>query len=284
MKKLLLLTDFSVSAMHAAEYAHNLACQIRADIVLCNIVNVPANDILAATVWPVYDYNVLMEESAGDLKRLSTHLKNQNKNAAFKPKISAINKDGLIADTVIELADQLDINMVVMGTHTDNGLKTFIMGDHAKDMIDATNKPLLLVPQGADISTIKKIAFATDFKQPEDDLATIYHLIRFAKLMNAEILIVHTHDEKQTNYTFKTWLDNLLIELSNKADYPNIYYRLVKSRDPESGLDWLCEHGQVDMLAVLHRTHNFFENLFKGSYTKKLAGNINVPLLVFPEK
>jgi nucleotide-binding universal stress UspA family protein len=75
-----------------------------------------------------------------------------------------------------------------------------------------------------------------------------------------------------------------MTELSDKADYPYIYYRLVKDDRTEKGLDWLCEHGQVDMLAMVHRPHGFFDGLLYGSYTQKMAAHISIPLLVFPSK
>jgi len=105
-----------------------------------------------------------------------------------------------------------------------------------------------------------------------------------ARLLNADILLTHIYDKKDTTPEFQQWIKRFMIELSNKADYPHIYYRLVNSTDTESGLEWLCEHGQIDMLAMVHRSHNFIDSLFRGSQTQKLAGHIPVPLLVFPAK
>ena len=109
-----------------------------------------------------------------------------------------------------------------------------------------------------------------------------YSLIPLAKLLNAEILVIHIQDEKKQSATFKKWLDEFLIEISNKANYPGIYYRIVKKINTEYGLDWLCENGQVDMLAMLHRPKGFLANLVSGSHTQKMANHIKIPLLVIP--
>ncbi len=190
---------------------------------------------------------------------------------------------GALTDVVDDVIDNHNIDLIIMGTHGNSGLSTVMLGNHSKKMINESAKPLLLVPFNAGIKPVKKIAYATDFKHPENDLLTIYKLIPFAKQLNAEILLTHVIDETHQSPTFKKWLDNMLTDLSNKADYPNIYYRLIKSRGPESGLDWLCEHGQVDMLAMLHHQHSFLDKLLNGSYTQKMAGHITIPLLVFPE-
>ena len=77
-------------------------------------------------------------------------------------------------------------------------------------------------------------------------------------------------------------MNEMLTELSNKANYPNIYFRLIENNNVEEGLSWLCGHGQVDMLAMVHRKHNLFERIFKKSHAQKIASEIGVPLLVYP--
>ncbi len=70
MKTVLISTDFSNIATHAAEYGYNLAKQIKADVILCNAVIVPAEIPQAGVVvWPMEEYSVLMEESAGELQK-----------------------------------------------------------------------------------------------------------------------------------------------------------------------------------------------------------------------
>lgn len=49
------------------------------------------------------------------------------------------------------------------------------------------------------------------------------------------------------------------------------------------GLDWLSEHGVIDMLVMVHRKVNPLERLFGISYTEKLSHHTEIPLLVLPE-
>lgn len=283
MKKLLISTDFSANATHAAEYGYALAKQMHAGVMLCNAFIVPAEMPQGGIiVWPMEEYDSIVKSSTDDLKKLQTELETKFK-TGYKPAISLVNEMGGVTDVVSSIIEQHNIDMIVMGTHGNTGLSTIVLGNHSKKMINETKKPLLLVPFTAPVKPVKKIAYATDFKHPENDLLAIYKLIPIAKQLNAEILLTHVVDETHQSPTFKKWLDNILTELSNKADYPAIYYRLIKGRKPDSGLDWLCEHGQVDILAMLHHKHSFFDSLLNGSYTQKMAGHITIPLLVFPE-
>jgi nucleotide-binding universal stress UspA family protein len=281
MKTLLISTDFSKHAKHTAEYGYNLARQIKANIVLCNAVIVPAEAPQAGlVVWPMEESGELLYDSARELTHLKEHLEQANHTAYFQPVIRCINGPGTLTDVINHIIANHEIDLVIIGTHGNNGLSTFLLDNHSQNMINDTTKPLLLVPPTAVIAPIKKIAFATDFKRPDHDQEAIYALIALAKALNAEILLTHIDDEKDLSHQLKQRAEQFMIELSDKADYPNIYYRVVKNASAEKGLEWLCEHGQIDMLAMLHRPHSFFDNILRGSLTKKVANHIAIPFLV----
>lgn len=284
MKTLLIATDFSANARHAAEYGYKLAARLKANIVLCNAFIVPAEVPQAGVVtWPMMEYEEMLKDSEEELKALRVLLQKQNNDTDFKPAIQCENNVGAVPMVVNDIVAHQSIQLVVMATHGNNGLSQFLVGDHTRRMIDEAICPLLLVPETSQIKPVKKIAFATDFLHHEKDLETIYKLIDLIRPLNAELLITHILDAKDHSPEFKQWLDHFLVELSNKADYPNIYYRVVKSDNPERGLEWLCEHGHVDMLAMVHRGHNILEKIFTGSHTQKMAGHSTIPLLVIPE-
>lgn len=282
MKTILITTDLSENATHAAEYGYQLAKQIKGNIILCNAFVIPVEMPQASLVaWPVYEYDEIIQSCADDVKALKEHLESTN-NDGFKPAVKCINEAGALQDVINEMVHQHDIGLIVMGTHGASGLSGFILGNHSRRMIDNTTKPLLLIPPTAKPLPIKKIAFATDLDNIAKDLDSIYELITYAKLLNAEILLTYVDDQKYHTVVFEKHMDDLLTNLSNKANYPLIYYRTIKSRNTELGLDWLCEHAEVDMLAMVHRPHNFLDALIKGSHTQKMADHISKPLLVFP--
>jgi nucleotide-binding universal stress UspA family protein len=285
MKKFLFPTDFSANATHAAAYGYNLAKQVKANIILCNAVIIPAEMPQSGMIaWPMEESDILLKDSNNELKSVKSHLEPVSTGEGFKPAISYLNGPGKVIDVVNHIVESQEIDMVIIGTHGSSGLTTLLLGNHSREMIDNVTAPLLLVPPAAPVSPINKIAFATDFTHPADDLECIYKLIALARPLNAEILLTHIYDQKGQTPEFQKWVVEFITELSNKANYPSIYYRFVKSRNTEPGLDWLCEHGGIDILAMVHRSHNFIDSLFRGSQTQKMADHIPVPLLVFPAK
>ena len=283
MKKFLFPTDFSANAKHALAYGYSLAKQVKANMIICNAVTTPAEMPQAGLVaWPMDESELLLKDSSDELKLLKEKLEGKDGTVSFKPSITCRNESGTVIEMVNHWGHSETIDLVIIGTHGSSGLSTLLLGNHSRMMIDEINKPLLLVPPAAAILPIKKIAFATDFEDPEKDMECIHKLINLAKPMNAEILITHIYKEEYRAATFQRVIDQFMVKVADNANYPNIYYREVKARPPVSGLDWLCEHGNIDILAMVHRSHNFIDSLFRGSQTQKMANHIPIPLLVFP--
>jgi nucleotide-binding universal stress UspA family protein len=277
MKPLLLLTDFSESGNHAVTYGYHLAKYLKVDVMLCNAVDLAE---AANSMWPAEAYDSIISDSAEMLKKLKKHLERTDHTAGFHPQVSCQSKAGRLADVVAELRAQEDFYMVVIGAHR-KGFSRFLLENHSKTMIDTLNCPLLIVPKEAVWSDFKKIAFATDFKDHNQDLEQIYSLIPLAKQIDAKILLAHIYEGEIG--PVKKIEKEFLTEISNKANYPHIFYSSVENANPEDGLCHLCTSQQVDMLVMLHRSHDFFEMVFKGSHTHKVAAKVTVPLMVIPE-
>jgi len=285
MKKLLIATDFSADATHAAEYGYQFAKQLKAGIFLCNSITVPVEVPMSGMgVWPQGESDILMDDSNEELKRLKAHLEHADHTDAFRPPVDYLNEAGTVRQTVNDAVFKQKVDMIIAGSHEPDLLGTFLLGNHAHELIEFCIKPLLIVPNTAEFKPIQKIAFATDFENPDDDLEQIYQLIDFARLLDAEILLTHIYDRSGHLAKFEKRIEQFLTEISNKANYPKIYYRIIKQDKIESGLDWLCEHSKIDMLAMVHRKHDFLDSILKGSHTKKMADHITIPLLVFPGK
>lgn len=280
MKTILVPTDFSDNATHAAEYAYNLAKHLKAKMILCNAFMVPAAMPEAGMViWPMDDYEHIMDDSIQELKKLAARLAGEDLRDEVKPKITCVNEMGDF-NTILKGFENKDIDIIVMGTHG-SGLSKVLLGNHAKGAIDYVSKPLLLIPPKVAIKPIKKIAFATDFKHPEEDLKFVYELIPVARMLDAEILITHVVKDKEPASGFKELIEPFLNELSNKSNYPHIYYRICEGARATDGLNWLCEFGHIDILAMVHHSHSFLHGLLNGSATQKMASRIEIPLLVF---
>jgi nucleotide-binding universal stress UspA family protein len=283
MKTFLCPTDFSAAATNAVSYGYNLAIKIKTNVVLCNAVLLPSEaPQVGLSVWPVEESDVLLEESTAKLTRLKIKLEKTRHNAGFKPHIACINKGGTVMHVIDKVIEKEHIDLVVIGSHEDGFFNTLLLGNQSRALIDVITKPLLLVPPDAKIARVKKIAFATDFENIESDIRSVQALVLLARPLNAEIVITHIYNKKSQPAEVRQTIQKLMKYLLDKAEYPQIHYQAFTNSSTESGLDWVCQNGQIDILAMVHRSHTFIDSIFRGSRTQTMADRVQIPLLIFP--
>ncbi|MGY0040066.1 hypothetical protein [Pedobacter sp. NJ-S-72] len=115
-------------------------------------------------------------------------------------------------------------------------------------------------------------------------LTSFSRLQRFAKPSHADITLAYIENPGTPENETKKLVTNFLEEVSNKINYPKIYYRTVKGIPLKAGLKWLTENVACDLFVMVHRHKSFLEELLNLSNTQKMAANTNLPLLVYPSR
>lgn len=280
MNTILIATDFSVNAGHAAEYGYYLAQQLRAKMLLCYAMNLTAEiPQTGITAWPADVYDDFTNDAKDELAKLRYRLIAKGNLGGYQPEVICIQDAGLVTDVINETAVVNQADLIISGVHGNDTLETLMIGNHGRKLIDAARRPLLLVPSGATTAPVRRIALGCDFTETENDLPLIEETARLAKDLNAELIVAHVDTPKDTpGYMLDG--KHLIDELIHKLAYSKISFTVVTGKHVEKGLGWLVQDGRIDMLAVVHRDHGFLEQLFKGSFTQKIARQLTVPLLV----
>lgn len=283
MKKILVPTDFSEPATNASAYALQLAKYLKADIELCHAFMIPSEAGVAGQIaWPVYEYDELKKETMAHMDAIATQLEAENQltasKYAFKPKIEKTSEVGFATDLVIKLAEEKQICLVLMGMSGAGAIPKLIMGSTSRNMIERATFPVLLIPAKLVFKAIRKIGFATDLNP--GDIDAIHSIAGFARYFDAELVIVHVGSGEQ-EYQRKTEL--FLSDITSKVNYSKIFFRHVVNDEINEGLNWLADYGRLDLMVMVHRQRTLIDGIFNGSFTKKQAGHIHIPLLVVPE-
>jgi len=147
LKTILVLTDFSKTARHAADYALFLAEQLTADILLFNSYYVP---VPGFDSWPAKDYPALLQNSKSKLEkeasRLNSILENNQNN--FKPVINYSSDGGLVADNVYNIInDKKNIMMLVMGGYKAYNNDDILFGSEITAVLCKARCPAVIVPE-----------------------------------------------------------------------------------------------------------------------------------------
>jgi nucleotide-binding universal stress UspA family protein len=287
MKTILIPTDFSVSSKNASRYAVHFAKATKAKVVLCNAMNIPAESPIAAQfAWPLEGHYSVYKNTEEELRlmrnELMTDFSENDASSSMTPEINHCCDCGSVSDVVEKTLEENKAELVILGLSGADAITRFVLGSTSRKLIDKLQTPILLIPPGYRYTMPKKIAFATDLSITDVDV--IQSMVQLARYFNAELLITHVSPDGTEKNSKEQEIAEFLNDITNKVNYPKIYYRDLRNKKVVGGLEWLTQSGMVDMLVMVHRHNHFYDKLISDSFTQKLAKHVSIPLMVIPDK
>lgn len=285
MKKILVLTNFSESANHAAEFAVELALRIPADVLLFNSLTTnPILPIFTDGPWLADEGSGWANSGLKEMHSLAGELRLKIENNAGKtpsPKVLTSFGEGDLGLNIKQLCRQHRISLIVMGSRTGSGLSHLLYGSDTSSVINQTPVPVLIVPPKGELTSIDKMLLATDFKAT--DREALRYMVNLAKTLNCKVGVVHIHPpgKLSTNTITKT---TRFLELLHSVDGAVISFHEVGRKDILAGLQRTCRNSGAGLLALVHRKRSLIGGLISQSTTKAAINRQQLPLLVYPSK
>lgn len=286
MKTILVLTDFSINADHAAHYALKLAQKINANLLLCNVY--PTSAMMPAAPEPFSysdNFGSFEKDSLNDLKELAGRLKQQSDGFSedeFKPFVELCSKPGPLIPAINDVVAGREISFAVIATHNTDDMLAFLNGNHTHEIIEQAQIPILVLPYQAPFTGFHKIAFTTDLAEEGKGNGILHTLYDLAKYFDSEVLITHVGRSKLGSAAEEYITRQFLREEIGASSYPRIQYKTVENKSAAAGLHWLAKQRDIDLVVLVHRKRNLFQKIFLPSITKKIADRLIKPMLVFP--
>lgn len=283
MKKILLLTDFSDNAIHAAKAAVMIAGKWNADLLLYhNYQSLPVTPNYIGGAFVAEEAEWLVDETRESLQKFSGILEVAIEKLPAnerKPHIITESGEGDMADRLHELISKNNIRLVVMGSQTGNTIEHFFLGSITSIVVKHTTCPVLVVPQHFDFNNLKHVIFATDFEQT--DMDAVQFLISLGKIFCFDLDIVHVDEYEDLTSSCSEKAIDFRKQVSI-LDYPSVSYKTIRGLDIIRRLKKMCSESGAEVLAIVNREHSFFINLLKKDITKKVLIDQTVPVMIFP--
>jgi len=155
IKKILYATDLSKNSAYALRYAVNSAKRNDAEIVILHVVEMidtSTYNFMAAQIGEklVAEKAKEREDDATDRikKRLKVfYNKVRSEDPEFKdPKVLTEICMGYPAEEILRTADELNCDMIIMGTHGKGIVSQTFLGSMAKKVLGRTRKPVFIIP------------------------------------------------------------------------------------------------------------------------------------------
>ncbi|MFS4447968.1 universal stress protein [Maribacter sp. 2307UL18-2] len=278
MKKILLPTDFSRNAYNACEYAMKLFTDeecvfylvhtytpvvYQPEYMLGNPGQIPLGD--------EYQANALMQ-----LEELQATLTTQfnNPKHLFVPHASF----NLLVNEVLQLVENENADLVVMGTKGATGAKEILLGTQTVHLIKKVTCPVIAIPSGFEYETPKEILFPTDY-EVDYEKEQLQELLDIAKkhISSIEVMHVSTGNELTEEQVENQQKLNYLL-----AETAHLFHDL-----PSQGIIDAINNFQLkkrmNLLVMIKNKHTFFERLFIEPVIKKIGFHITIPFMVIPE-
>jgi nucleotide-binding universal stress UspA family protein len=145
-KRILVATDFTESSQAAADMGLELAKTFRVPLVLVHAYLVPETTIYSGVpMAPAQDYVRLVETLA-----IESLEKERARLAAGGTEVVAELRPGLAWEQILSTAQQLDADLIILGTHGRRGLPRAILGSVAEKVVRLSPIPVLTVHARSD--------------------------------------------------------------------------------------------------------------------------------------
>ena len=279
MKKILLPTDFSENAYNAMCYAVELLQGCTCIFFLVHAYT-PALYRVDYSLGSPGKFGLPddhQHQAETTLDKIAERLKKHHPN----PKHTYVTHAAFntFEDEICAVVKNENIDMIIMGTQGATGAREVLFGSNTVHIFRKAGIPVLAVPSTYKFSSLKEIAFPTDYeidyKRTEIDV-----LLWLSKIWKSRINVMHvtapqglTSEQKK----YKRALEKMIKDTAHEVhDLPD--------QELINAINVFQKSVPFDLLVMVKNKHAFLERLFVEPVIKNIGLHSNVPFLVLPYK
>lgn len=187
-----------------------------------------------------------------------------------------LEKGGDLIDNLDRLAHTRRATLIAMGLSGRSGFQQKFIGSNTLRTVDRSLYPVMIIPPDASFTSIKKVAFASDFKDVEN--STPSSLINAVlEIFNPILHVVHVNPGHYISMTEACRVQQeKLVKMFD--GYEKEFHFLTLYDFQEAISNFLTDHG-IDMLITIPHHHSGEGGLWETSNTRKLAYHSHIPIL-----
>jgi nucleotide-binding universal stress UspA family protein len=275
IRRILIPTDFSETAELALEHAVKIARILDSEITLLHVVSTFAFRVNLPEVDIDEAQNTKLSGAIGaKLKRIAEEIKEKE-----GVKINTMITSGRIREEVVRIADELDIDIIILGTHGVSGLREFFMGSNAFRIVSEANCPVLSVQDSGHPVGFTNIVVPIDNSFHSREKLGIS--IKIARLYNATLHVCglrsHDHNDDDINAKFRMKMKQVEDFLKEKeVNYTTT--TLFCSNIAKSTMDYAAEKN-ADLIVIMNEQEINSTGFFMGPYAQQVVNHSKIPVL-----
>lgn len=267
MKNILVPTDFSDNAKDALIYALNFLKGDDAKLHVLYVLSMPPR-----TGGLTGSLQLRMKENAQqDMRNLISELKE------IDIEIEPMIREGATVSVILDVAEQVDADAIIMGTKGSTGLESVILGSVASKVIEKSTFPVISVPAGSHFLGLNRVLYPTDFNKSTG--ATLKKVVELTKRFNSRIDVLHIYPEgTEPPYEALEQLEN---EVEEEMKERKILFHAHPHVSIADAIIAFMDASETELLAMVTQRRNLIQKLFDRSLTKRIAMATTVPMISF---
>lgn len=282
MKNILVPTDFTGTSELALAWAKFLSRQYRNEglettLVLTHVTQPYIPD----TTLPTGEVGagILAAQEMEDVGELNLQeIADQLEREGFKTRIET--RFGSIDGEIVEVADELKPDLIVMGRSNIDSFFDWLAGSSAADVAMTAHCPVLVVPTlehgNSHPVRLQNIAYATQLEFDENHI--LRPVVALARAFQSNLRLVKIRALNQPNvYDDRQFLEQIESEFGRARFAEDT----VNADNVAEGLTKYIQSHDVDLLVMATRERDFLSKLLNPSLTKRMVLSSDVPVLVY---
>jgi len=275
MKTILIPTDFSKNAFHAAAYALAL---FKCEQSKFYFLHAYADEVYG--LWKTETNEALAQKKESTRKESDKKLAQLIEELTDVPPNPKHTYEGIssfdsLVDAVNNFANGVNTDLIIMGTKGITNDKKLTFGSHTVQIFKYVSCPVLAIPQEAEFQNPKKILFPTDYMLP--------YKRRELKLLNS----ISGAFKSQVHCLYISDFDTLSNRQEDNKRFltdslPNSYLhfnRTATKNKAEAIREQIAEQ-EIDFLVMVNSRHSFLEDLLYRSTVDEIGLTTNIPFMV----
>ncbi len=271
MKRILVPTDFSELATRALRHAGAIAARSGGEVtVLYADTFLPPPHFTAEQI-PDLVRNI--EESKAAAKERLARYVAETLGPAIRWR--AVVAEQQPVDAILATADQIDAELIVMGTHGRSGVNRLMLGSVTEKVLHRTKRPLMTT-RGEETLALapKRVLVPTDLGAASQRALSL--ALRNAELFDTDIVLLHVVGEGEEPAP-AAW-EQFLVSAGASA---SLERRVARGEVAESVLQ-TAEEIAADLIVVGIEHKRFRDTTVLGSNVVKVIRHASVPVLAVP--
>jgi nucleotide-binding universal stress UspA family protein len=271
-KKIVVPYDFSKTAENAVEQAAFIAAFTKGELFLAFVQK--KNDLLNMLLPSL---NIKKPSTISDLlsEKLTTEAQRISKKHGIK--VTPIFSTGNITTELINLCNEVDANLIVMGTQGGDSNNDLFMGSNTYRTLTKSELPILTVRSASDKKGYSNIALPIDLSAHTRQKVNV--AIQLAKLFTAHVHVIGMYNNNEEVDKFKLEVYIKQIEKECEKSKVAVTSSISKTDNKVKKTIAFAKKVNADILISMTDQDTEFKSALLGNYIHQLINNSKIPVL-----